>query len=137
MDPTPFYNTQPLTFRGIPDSLAKSHLEGSECCLIHADNPLSGTKGVWLNPNVRVGYDPASYTAMNPSDGSWISSFGIAYGLWKNRLLRWFSSPWFRESVIENRLSRWEDQSPDNIEPGPFCLADEMQVLTDYGWAHR
>ncbi|PUU82958.1 mannosyltransferase 1 [Tuber borchii] len=28
---------------------------GSECCLIHYDNP-SLDKGVWLNPNVRVAY---------------------------------------------------------------------------------
>ncbi|BAE60536.1 unnamed protein product [Aspergillus oryzae RIB40] len=51
MDAAPFYQHPPLKFRGISDSLAKSHLEGSECCLIHADNPLSREKGVWLNPN--------------------------------------------------------------------------------------
>src|SRR5438270_8111059 len=34
----PFYRDPPLSFRGIPDSLAIHHLEGSECCLIHADN---------------------------------------------------------------------------------------------------
>ena len=49
----PFYKSPPLSFRGIPDSLAVHHLEGSECCLIHADNELSTVKGVWLNPNVR------------------------------------------------------------------------------------
>lgn len=54
MDASAFYD-QNLTFRGIPDDLASLHLEGSECCLIHADNPLSHSKGVFLNPNVRVG----------------------------------------------------------------------------------
>ncbi|KAB5580844.1 polysaccharide export protein [Coniochaeta sp. 2T2.1] len=55
-DSTPFYANPPLQFRGIDDSLADLHLEGSECCLIHADNVLSRDpdKGVWLNPNVRV-----------------------------------------------------------------------------------
>ena len=137
MDPTPFYENPPLTFRGIPDSLAKSHLEGSECCLIHADNPLSSNQGVWLNPNVRVGYDPTAYAAVNPADGSWLSSFSIMSGLWKNRLLRWFTTQWFTENTVNRRLSRWESESPANKELGPFCLADEMQVLMDYGWAHR
>lgn len=137
MDPSPFYGDPPLTFRGIPDSLATSHLEGSECCLIHADNPLSSTRGVWLNPNVRVGYDPAAYAAVNPTESSWLSSLSIVAGLWKNRLLRWFTSPRFAERTVEKRLSRWEMQSSGNMEPGLFCLADEMQVLRDDGWAHR
>ncbi|KAI9877771.1 MAG: hypothetical protein M1830_000498 [Pleopsidium flavum] len=55
-DATPFYgNSDALLFRGIPDSLAEYHLEASECCLIHADNPLTARRGVWLNSNVRVG----------------------------------------------------------------------------------
>lgn len=37
--------------------MAAHHLEASECCLIHADNVLTKMKGVWINPNVRVGYD--------------------------------------------------------------------------------
>ncbi|KAJ4396833.1 hypothetical protein N0V93_001055 [Gnomoniopsis smithogilvyi] len=54
-DAAPFYGEEPLRFRAIPDSLADFHLEGSECCLIHADNPLSAreSSGVWLNPNRR------------------------------------------------------------------------------------
>lgn len=53
----PFYQDQPLQFRGLQDSMAAHHLEASECCLIHADNVLTKMKGVWINPNVRVGYD--------------------------------------------------------------------------------
>lgn len=137
MNAAPFYQHPPLKFRGISDSLAKSHLEGSECCLIHADNPLSREKGVWLNPNVRVGYNAPAYSAVNPMENSWLSSFTIASGLWKNRILRWFTTPWFKENIVWTRLWKWEKQSGGNMESGPFCLINEMQVLTENGWAHR
>ncbi|KNG82967.1 putative polysaccharide export protein (CAP59) [Aspergillus nomiae NRRL 13137] len=137
MNAAPFYQHSPLKFRGISDSLARSHLEGSECCLIHADNPLSREKGVWLNPNVRVGYNSPAYLAVNPVENSWLSSFSIASGVWKNRLLRWFTTPWFKENIVWMRLWKWEKLSGRNIEPGPFCLVNEMQVLTENGWAHR
>ncbi|RFU33789.1 hypothetical protein B7463_g2534, partial [Scytalidium lignicola] len=65
----PFYHNPPLRFRGIPDSLATHHLEGSECCLIHADNDLSARKGVWLNPNVRVSYNAEADEVVNPNTG--------------------------------------------------------------------
>lgn len=137
MDATPFYQNAPLRFRAISDSLAKSHLEGSECCLIHADNPLSREKGVWLNPNVRVGYNSPAYLAVNPVNNSWLSSYTITGGLWKNRFMRWFTTPWFKENVVWTRLWKWEKQSAGNREPGSFCLINEMQVLTENGWAHR
>lgn len=53
-DAKPFYNSPPLSFPAIPDTLAAKHIEGSECCLIHFDNELSASKGVWLNPSLRV-----------------------------------------------------------------------------------
>ncbi|KAB8265402.1 cryptococcal mannosyltransferase 1-domain-containing protein [Aspergillus pseudonomiae] len=137
MDAAPFYQHRPLKFRGIPDSLATSHLEGSECCLIHADNPSSREKGVWLNPNVRVGYSSPAYLAVNPMENSWLSSFSIASGVWKNRVLRWITTPWFKENIVWMRLWKWEKLSDENIEPGTFCLVNEMQVLTENGWAHR
>ncbi|KAB8211109.1 cryptococcal mannosyltransferase 1-domain-containing protein [Aspergillus parasiticus] len=137
MDSSPFYQDPPLKFRGISDSLARSHLEGSECCLIHADNPLSREKGVWLNPNVRVGYNAPAYLAVNPMENSWLSSFTIVSGLWRNRFLRWFTTPWFKENIVWTRLWKWEKQSGGNKESGPFCLINEMQVLTENGWAHR
>ena len=57
MNAEPFYDkTHPLRFRGVPNTLAHRHVEGSECCLIHADNRLSKDLGVWINPKVRVGY---------------------------------------------------------------------------------
>ncbi|EFY90951.1 polysaccharide export protein (CAP59) [Metarhizium acridum CQMa 102] len=54
MPAEPFVSSTKLRFRGVPDSLANYHLEGSECCLIHADNPLSRTLGVYLNPKVKT-----------------------------------------------------------------------------------
>jgi hypothetical protein len=79
--------TTPLHFRAINDNLAIDHLEASECCLIHADNPLSVSKGVFLNPNVESGYDGSSYDAVHSSDAI-LSSLQICSAVWKNRLLR-------------------------------------------------
>jgi Cryptococcal mannosyltransferase 1 len=136
MDASPFYqDVKPLRFRGIQDSLAISHLEGSECCLIHADNPLTSERGLWLNPNVRVGYNPEAYAAVHKDD-SWLSASEIVYGLWKNRLKRWFTTSWFTQWVVQRRLASWLSKSRDNSEPGTYCLINEMQVLVWNGWAH-
>ncbi|KAF7589481.1 hypothetical protein BBP40_004235 [Aspergillus hancockii] len=137
MDAAPFYQASPLKFRGIPDSLAQSHVEGSECCLIHADNLLSREKGVWLNPNVRVGYNSPAYAAVNSDESLWISSLAILGGLWQNRLVRWFTTEWFKENIVNRRLSEWAGKSSENKEVGHFCLVNEMQVLVENGWAHR
>ncbi|KAI8244293.1 hypothetical protein K4K53_003159 [Colletotrichum sp. SAR 10_77] len=68
-----------LRFRAVADSLAEEkHLEGSECCLIHVDNPLTEHLGVWLNPRVRVGYDGDAYRWANPAEGSWV----LVYNGW-------------------------------------------------------
>ena len=65
MHAAPFMSNPSLSFRGMPDSLALHHLEGSECCLIHVDNPLSAEYGVFVNPNVRVGYSGEAYEAVH------------------------------------------------------------------------
>ncbi|KAK5117431.1 hypothetical protein LTR85_008816 [Meristemomyces frigidus] len=137
-DAAPFYDIRrPLAFRGISDGLAASHLEGSECCLIHADNPLSRTKGVWVNPQVRVGYNGTAYGAVNPVNaGSWPSSFAIAKGLWHNRIKRWLRAFKLRDRTVENKLQNWRDEDAGHHEPGSFCLIDEMQVMLWNGWGH-
>lgn len=137
-DAASFYDTSgPLAFRGIDDSLAVSHLEASECCLIHADNPISSTKGVWINPHVRVGYNGTAYHQVNPGNaGSWPSSFSIASGIWSNRVRRWLRFLAFQDHTVANRIASWKQQSPANQEPGPFCLIDEMQILLWNGWGH-
>ena len=140
MDAAPFYtDPKPLSFRGIPDSLAQYHLEGSECCLIHFDNPLTVTRGVFVNSNVRVGYSQAAYEAMK---GQFVPHSLPVYfwRIWENRMRRWLTTDWFRRKVVHRRLSIWEkagaDVDEDRHESGPDCMVDEMQVLVQNGWAH-
>lgn len=135
MSAVPFVSPNPLRFRAIPDSLALFHLEGSECCLIHADNPLSATKGVYLNPNVRVGYSGPAYNAVHPAH-NWLSFWRILVALWENRLRCWTTTPIFKEWLVRSRVHRWKAQDKQNQEPGEFCLINEMQVLVENGWAH-
>lgn len=134
MDATPFYSDK-VAFRGIPDSLSIKHLEGSECCLIHVDNPLSSTKGVWLNPRVRVGYSGQAYNGVNP-EPPWQSTFGIWKACWKNRILRWFTTTWFKNQTVYWRLWRWRREDQTHTELGDFCVINEMHVLIYNGWAH-
>jgi hypothetical protein len=135
MPAAPFTSKTPLRFRGIPDSLAASHLEGSECCLIHADNPLTSQHGVYVNPLVRVGYSGPAYVAVNPII-NWLSPRTILQGLWTNRLRRWTSSPWLKERTVSNRVAQWAALSDENREPGQFCIINEMQILHPWGWGH-
>ncbi|KAJ4216171.1 hypothetical protein NW759_009425 [Fusarium solani] len=135
MPAEPFVSSSKLRFRGVADSLAEHHLEGSECCLIHADNPLSKTRGVYLNPRVRVGYNMAAYQAVHPEQGAWVSVWDIFSGLWINRLKRWTMMT-FERWVVRRRIARWEKEGLGRREPGEFCLINEMQVLVARGWAH-
>lgn len=135
MSASPFIASSPLRFRGIPDSLAKYHLEGSECCLIHTDNPLSVEMGVYLNPLVRVGYNGAAYGATHPMM-NWLSVKQIIQGLWVNRLRRLGVTSWLKEEVVQRRLNRWRALSTGNEEHGELCIINEMQILHRYGWAH-
>lgn len=135
MPAAPFIDKTPLRFRGIPDSLAASHLEASECCLIHADNPLTVQHGVYVNPLVRVGYSGPAYVAVNPII-NWLSPRTILQGLWTNRLRRWTSSSWLKEKTVSNRVARWATLADGNREPGQFCVINEMQVLHPWGWGH-
>ncbi|KAJ5777027.1 Mannosyltransferase 1 CMT1 [Penicillium odoratum] len=135
MPAAPFTANPPLRFRGIPDSLASSHLEGSECCLIHADNPLSIPDGVFMNPLVRVGYSGPAYVAVNPI-GEWLSTWRIFQGLWVNRLRRWTTTTWLKDKVVRHRIDRWASLGHENREPGEFCIINEMQVLHPQGWGH-
>lgn len=137
-DAAPFYADPPLKFRGIADSLADLHLEASECCLIHADNALSAhpDKGVWLNPNVRVGYSVKAYKAVQGKHGATFPGpFATVLGEWANRWL------WFRGNVQQHlergtimaRLLRWRGAGS---EPGHACLINEKQIMWMNGWRH-
>lgn len=135
-DAAPFYHTPELRFRGIPDSLARYHLEGSECCLIHADNPLTSSRGVWINPNVRVGYSVEAYDKVHPNS-PWPSVSASIMGLWKNRFWRWIMPTFQKKLKITGRLKKWIRKGLGEIsERETYCLINEMQVLVANGWAH-
>src|SRR4051794_22339658 len=115
MPASTFTGIRGLKFRGIPDGLATAHLEASECCLIHADNPASRTRGVFVNPAVRVGYSRKAYDAVHGggssagggNGGSWLSLIEVYVGLWRNRFARWLTTPWFEEQEVKRRIQRW------------------------------
>lgn len=135
----PFYAPSPLRFRGVADSLAKYHLEGSECCLIHADYQRVDDEGVWLNPNVRVGYNPYAYETVNPQYGGvWPTWREKVKGVWQNRLSRWLVWPrrWSEKLQVKRRVRAWEAEGKDNHEEALHCLINEMQVLVENGWQH-
>ncbi|KAK6530243.1 hypothetical protein TWF694_003607 [Orbilia ellipsospora] len=142
-DAAPFLRDyQPLRFRGVEDSLALSHVEGSECCLIHADNErgfssmTAGTekRGVWLNPKVRVGYNYPAYEYQRVHKYRWpeyLMSIPVRIGTGLLGL------PWEKKKVL-NRVRDWEKKGEEGrrVEPGDFCLVDEMHVLVENGWKH-
>lgn len=138
MNAAPFYDPlRPLSFRGTPDGLAKVHLEGSESCLIHADNPTSRGKGIFMNPDVRVGYNSSAYYAVgHRPEASWPSTVSVVLGLWENRILRWFTTKWLTDFRIKGLLADWRERDPENREVGEYCLINEMQVLIQNGWIH-
>lgn len=135
MPTEPFISIPPLRFRGIPDSLAEYHLEGSECCLIHADNILSQTKGVYVNPLVRVGYNDRAYSAVHPAS-AWISLQNVVLALWENRIRRWATTQVFKKLRLRWRIAAWQATGSASLEQGEFCIINEMQVLVENGWAH-
>lgn len=126
----------PLQFRGIGNNLAAAQLEGSERCLLHADNPLSATKGVYVNPRVRVAYGGTEYAAVQ-SVRTWLSFWHILGSLWENRLRRGVALPSLTEWRARHRLARWERRSRSNREPGRICLLDRSQESFLSGDAHR
>ena len=130
-----FTGADAISFRGVNDTIADLHLEGSECCLIHADNPASSKKGVYLNPQVRVGYTSEAYRAVHPK-GFWLSRFSIFTGLWKNRVSRWTGVSIRNQWFVHRRWRDWQRKYPSQSEPGKSCLINEMQVLAFNGWSH-
>ncbi|CAJ2501156.1 Uu.00g040090.m01.CDS01 [Anthostomella pinea] len=139
-DSSPFYANPPLEFRGIDDSLADLHLEGSECCLIHADNHLTAAKGVWLNPNVRVAYSTGVYKKVRTN--RFPSPFWTVVGAWVDRIEthRMAIQSQLETRTVQRRLEQWKVETPDGdlprYEPGEACLINEMQIMWSNGWMH-
>jgi hypothetical protein len=130
--------TNPLTFRALPDAIAAHHFEASECCLIHADNPLFATKPILLNPAVRVGYNHTAYDAVHEQD-PWLSYYDIFEGLWENRIKRWVSMWFHSDRGRQRHLLRSLKATEKEVgvsEIAPWCVVDEMQVLAADGWRH-
>ena len=133
-DAAPFqFPSNPLRFRSIPDSLAQYHVEGSECCTIHYDNPRSSAQGVWINPAVRVGYSSAAYNAVSKN---WPTKSELRWGYWSSKWIWWMRDPgsslktWYR-------IRLWRRKNPQIMEPGLACASDLAMVLTANGWAMR
>ncbi|ELR10247.1 hypothetical protein VC83_08959 [Pseudogymnoascus destructans] len=139
----PFYGNKALSFRGIPDSLALRHLEGSECCLIHADNRLTPLHGVWLNPNVRVSYNPESDKIVRAETGLWPTKKEKFVGIWMNRFARLVGiiPRYIQEYKVGKRMKLWGHETRDEAHgeipvAWSHCLINEMQVLVQNGWKH-
>jgi hypothetical protein len=130
----PFVAKHPLRFRGLPDTLAQSHLEASECCLLYADNPLSTSKPILLNPAVRVGYNGSAYDVMHSAEAV-LSPLQIWSAVWENRLRRWVTATWWKEWVVQQRIMLWTKVTGQE-EKGEFCAINEMQVIMERGWKH-
>ena len=131
-------------FRGVDDSLAEKHVEGSECCLVHSDAETiweGASRGVWINPNVRVGYSGVAMEAVN-KDSGWPSAVGKVNGVWAMRWQWAFGGigRWRERERLRGRVVEWQSEGPKRnetrIERGTWCLKDEMQVLVKNGWAH-
>lgn len=135
MPAAPFVSEVPLRFRGVSDSLADFHIEASECCLIHVDNPLKLEKRVYINPFVRVAYSTEAYDYVHSQQYLGYPMAMIA-ALWKNRILRWTTPSWLRTWQVRRRTDRWRGLSNLNVESGDICLVGETQVLLPNGWAH-
>lgn len=140
----PFYaSPSPLQFRAVDDRLAEMHVEASERCLLHADNPLSASAGVWLNPSVRVGRSIAAYEGI-AAPGQYPGLTATVVGTWVNRVRRWkFANEAEAErQAILLRVDEWSDSgsaeggSSSKSEPGLHCLMDDMLVMRSRGWKH-
>jgi hypothetical protein len=130
MDASPFYNNN-LSFRAIDDSMAQYGLDASECCLIHADNPMSAEAGVFLNHDVRLAYSETTYAKVH--DSTWRCQFSWLPS-WKG-VLRLF--PVFLSRVgLDRRMRDWQKHYPSSVEAGKHCVCAETQVLAENGWAH-
>jgi hypothetical protein len=141
MDAAPFYGG--LRYRGIEDSLAEKHLEGSECCLIWADMEANGDteSGIWVNPAVRVGYIKKAYDYTHFGiHEDFISAAVYVKGVWRNRIANWFGAGMKQAQVVKKRVAQWKKegkkQGKERIEVGEMCLVDQMHVLIWNGWKH-
>jgi len=134
MDTAAFYDG--LRFRAISDSLASKHMEGSECCLIHADLSAMGaaTKGIYVNPAVRVGYTTRAYNLTHSGpEKNFVSLARYLTGVWTNRAYRTVSNEASDTKIVRSKVERWKKEGVNSLEKrderGLMCLIDEMHIL--------
>jgi hypothetical protein len=138
LDAAPFQNqTHRLRFRAIAASLAHHDLEGSEACLIHADMQAYSSKQTFINSLVRVSYTKAAHKSQDTISQIFIEKFmggivAFAYDI-RNIFYRHRLAKYVRDR--HEKVLAWEGQTGLK-EEGEFCLEDQMQVLTPWGWAH-
>jgi len=143
LNAAPFQNqTEPLRFRAIHSSLSlqEGYLEGSEACLIHADmSHLQETSNLktYVNSLVRVSYNLSAYRARNS-----------IFQMFLERVVGWAVAAAYdlRDWWVQCRLAAHAAERREKIrewerdtgleEVGTFCLNDQMQLLTPWGWAH-
>ncbi|KAI9770182.1 MAG: hypothetical protein M1839_003248 [Geoglossum umbratile] len=132
-DAAPFQDlVTPLQFRTIPRSLAEYHIEASESCLVHYDNPLTPQKGVFINPNVRVGYSQEAYKAVaQGAGGVWPTSFE-EWGILKSHSI-WWMKGWVHTVVVNSRIRKWQRKHPSAAEAGLACCSDLAMVKLETG----
>ena len=138
--------TPGLPFRSIPDSLASSHTEASECCLINADLTTSGhnNHGIYINPAVRVGYTELAYNQTHFGESeTFISARQYVMAMWLHRLNRVRTESAEKGMrVVRRRLETWKGEVEMGLtrekreEYGEMCLVDEMHLLIWNGWKH-
>lgn len=131
----PFISSPKLRFRAIDNSLANLHLEASECCLIHADNPLTASSGVYINPNVRVAYSGDVYDKIH-TEITILSQLQKIIYMWDNRLSRITSLINFVEYRTRSKIDIWNLSNSSNKKESKLCIIDETQILVGNGWAH-
>jgi hypothetical protein len=152
LNAVPFQNeSRPLRFRAIPGSLSiqNGYLEGSEACLINADmqahwsDVLTGTNvryksaDVFVNPLVRVSYTTVAHNAQNSISQLFRERIFGHFVALAFDIRDWWVRSRLNAHAAERRakIHEWEETTGEK-EVGEYCLIDQMQLLTPWGWAH-
>ena len=150
LNAAPFQNeANPLRFRAISGALSTSdgYLEGSEACLVHADMQaywanltssfISPETQTFVNTLVRVSYTKAAYEAQNSLLQKFMEQVMGHFNAWAYDIRDWWVQYRLARHLAERtaKITEWESISGQK-EVGEFCLTDQLQLLTPWGWAH-
>jgi hypothetical protein len=95
---------------------------------------MSTSKPILVNPLVQVTYNGSAYDTVHSYMAS-LSPFQIYKALWSNRLRRFFTTLWWKEREVRQRVMLWSKET-GGTEKGEFCAINEMQVIEERGWKH-